>query len=114
MSLDQEYIEKLSVDSYIGERVHLWLRRRGHSQVELSEYLGMTQASVSRKMKGKTAWTATNIYHVAQFLQVSVSELFPSENAYRLDVETASESLDPKAEFHLVAGAGFEPTTSGL
>ena len=99
----------LSVDARIGELVRMWLFRKEVQQRDLAKVLDLTSATASRKIAGKTAWSATDIAKTAAFLDLPVSELMPDDVK---DIVKASAGEPAKAL--AVAGAGFEPTTSGL
>ena len=99
-----------TIDERIGELVRFWMYRRDTRQPQLASVLNLTQASVSRKISGKVPWTATELAKTAAMLDVPLSELMPEDT-----VEIA-KSLEANAsrDRGTVAGAGFEPTTSGL
>ncbi|MGO1400950.1 MAG: helix-turn-helix domain-containing protein [Flaviflexus sp.] len=104
------FTPSLTVDQIIGENVLLWLRRQGKQQIELAEFVGLHKSSLSRKVLGKTSWSAEDLVKSAAFLQVPLSALLP-ESA--VEMAKAPEPVGSEAS-HSVAGAGFEPTTSGL
>ena len=103
-------ISLTSRDQVIGERVNLWLRKKSLMQMDLAERLGLKAPVVSRKVSGHVAWSASDLVKTAAFLDVPLSELLPEET---VEMAKAPEPDGSEAS-PLVAGAGFEPTTSGL
>ena len=99
-----------TVDERVGELVRVWMYRREVRQPELAKQLGITQQTASRKISGKITWSVTDLAKTAALLDVPLSELMPEDT-----VEIA-KSLEANAsrDRGTVAGAGFEPTTSGL
>ena len=99
-----------TVDQRVGELIRFWMYRRDINQPQLGKLLGLTRATVSRKISGKVTWTVTELAKTAAILEVPLSELMPEDT-----VEIA-KSLEANAsrDRGTVAGAGFEPTTSGL
>lgn len=55
----------MTIDAEIGKSLHLMMWERGITQERLARRLGVTQATVSRKIKGRAPWTLTEIYTVA-------------------------------------------------
>ncbi|WP_084676488.1 helix-turn-helix domain-containing protein [Actinotignum urinale] len=112
MSVIEKYTATLTPDQIIGERVHLWLYRHNFTLTDLATWLGLSHTTVSRKVRGTTAWSASDLVKTAAFLNVPLSELLPEET-----VELEQEKIRNQnvvTDSRLVAGAGFEPTTSGL
>ena len=72
-----------AVDAAIGERVHLWMWRTRVSQMDLAERLEMTQSSLSRKLRGISPWSASEVLRVAQVLEVSVAWVYGEPDAVR-------------------------------
>ena len=70
----------MTIDQYIGERVMVWLKRRGETQLKLGEYLGLKKAGISRKVGGYVSWTARDLSLTAAFLGIPLSELMPEES----------------------------------
>lgn len=72
-----EHIEQpLLSDAVIGERVHLLMwPDRTKTQQRLAELLGIDQAAVSKRLRGKTKWSAIEIAMTASWLGVDTCEL---------------------------------------
>ena len=79
----------VAIDKVIGGNVHqlMWERHVRHQ--ELYAAMGLSRSSLTKKMRGEVAWSASDIAKAAEVLDVDPGRLF-------------------------VAGAGFEPATSGL
>ncbi len=67
----------MSIDAEVGKNLHLMMWQRGITQERLARRLGVTQATVSRKIKGRTPWTLTEVYEAAAALGVTPEELLP-------------------------------------
>ena len=80
MSLVDSNIQlSMSTDQIVGERVLLWLKRRGCSQAQLGEYLGVSRSSASKKIAGIVGWSTTDLVRTAAFLDVPLSELLSDD-----------------------------------
>lgn len=75
------------MDAAIGERVLRRLGAVGMTQWDLAARLGLTQATVSRKLRGHRPWFASELVTVAGVLGCSIGELFGERcrPALRLD-----------------------------
>lgn len=65
------------VDYVIGERVHAEMWRTRITQVQLSQALGLDQAAISRRLRGRTAWKVSELLAAARLLGVAVEDLLP-------------------------------------
>lgn len=54
------------------------MARRGITQAQLAEALGISQQSVSMRLTGRTSWNVDDLEPVADLLGVSVSQLLSS------------------------------------
>ena len=75
--------QEMTEDQVIGERVHMLMFRGRRTQGWLAEVLGMTQAAVSRKLRGQRPWLASEVLMVAHALDVSVTDLMPEPGQQR-------------------------------
>lgn len=73
------YLENQTLDEAIGERVHLWLRRKSFMQRDLADTLNLTPAAVSHKIAGRSAWSALDLVKTAAFLDLPISELMSDD-----------------------------------
>lgn len=64
-------------DVLIGEAVHAAMWRAKVSQTRLAAALGLDQAAVSRRLRGRTAWKASEVRVTAALLGVRVVDLLP-------------------------------------
>src|SRR5690349_7576052 len=64
-------------NAVIGERVHTLMWRTGRTQKQLAAVLNVDQASISNRLKGKTAWTVVDLLATAAWLDVPVTDLMP-------------------------------------
>ncbi|MFC5370903.1 helix-turn-helix domain-containing protein [Arcanobacterium bovis] len=102
MTITDSFLRAMTVDEIIGERVGLWLRRRGHTQVSLAGALGLTKASISGKVTGRVSWSATDLVKTAAFLDLPIEALLPDETV-ELEKAKAPELVASRAsnESHL-------------
>jgi hypothetical protein len=66
----------IDLDEVIGENVHRLMWRAKENQTYLAPLLGMKQASLSLKLRGKRAWFAQEIAAAANHFGVSIDALF--------------------------------------
>ncbi|EPD32071.1 hypothetical protein HMPREF9306_01633 [Propionimicrobium lymphophilum ACS-093-V-SCH5] len=62
----------------------------GFNQQQLAQKLGVSQASVSRKLNGRTEFSASELAVIANWLDVSVSDLFEPLPEQRVLVEAVA------------------------
>lgn len=74
--LDAADIKKRG-NAMIGEKVHTLMWREGRKQNELANVLRVDQGSVSKRLRGKTDWTAIDLIATAHWLDVPVEDLLP-------------------------------------
>jgi transcriptional regulator with XRE-family HTH domain len=70
-------IGPLGVDELIGERVHAAMWRARITQTQLARELGLDQAAVNRRLRGRTPWKVSDVVIAARALGVSVEDLMP-------------------------------------
>ncbi len=92
-------ISSYSADEAIGIVVNQLMFRKGVTRRRLGAELGVAGPNVGLKLRGETKWTITDLYNVAKFFNVDVTDLLPS----RLPEEVLGNS----EEF---AAAGFYPS----
>lgn len=68
----------MNIDETIGARVHQQMWRARISQVQLAGALGLDQAAVSRRLRGRTPWRASEIMTAAALLGVDIMDLYPA------------------------------------
>jgi transcriptional regulator with XRE-family HTH domain len=79
----------MTTDEVIGANCHELMWRKRVKQSEMCEAMGLSRSSLNKKLRGQVAWSAQDIDKAARFLGEEPGRLFA------------------------VAGAGFEPATSG-
>ena len=79
-------------DAVVGERVHQLMWRNHESQTSFAPRLGIGQAALSMKLRGRRGWSTDEVLTVARHFGVSVDYLFGNDDG--------------------VGTAGIEPTTS--
>lgn len=98
--------ETMTADQAIGAKVNQLMFRRRVTRKQLGQQLGVTGASVSNKIYGQSKWSVEELFKVADFFGINAADLLPRRIEKAPEEETSSGAV--------VAGAGFEPTTSGL
>ena len=68
-----------AVNAEIGDRVHQQMWRARITQKQLSEALGIDQAAVSRRLRGRTEWKVSELLTVAGLLGIHPVELIPTQ-----------------------------------
>ena len=64
-----------------GANVRAEMARRGVSQTTLAENIGMSQAQVSKRLRGVIAFDINELHTVAAVLDVPLATLLPSDDA---------------------------------
>ena len=102
----------MTANEAVGAKVNELMFRSRTTRKELAAHLGITGAAVSRKVYGQNSWTLEELFGTADFFGLEVADLLPRRVEAPVENEKSpSEEGDSKK---MVAGAGFEPTTSGL
>ena len=95
----------MTADQAIGAKVYQLMFRQRVTRKQLGKYLGITGASVSNKIYGQSKWSVGELFDTADFFGVTVADLLPRRTKMAPGENSGGQ---------IVAGAGFEPTTSGL
>lgn len=95
----------MTADQAIGAKVNQLMFRQRVTRKQLGQHLGLTGPSVSNKIYGQSKWSVGELFDTADFFGVTVADLLPRRT---------EKAPGDDSEGLLVAGAGFEPTTSGL
>ncbi len=109
---NDSYLRTLTPNEIVAERIAIWLRRRSQPAAALADALGVTQATMSRKLKGHVTWSVTDLARAAGFLDVSVEALIPVEAIEKAKRPTLSGQA--RELVGAVPQVGLEPTTDGL
>ena len=67
----------MTVSEYVGEQAHMMLWRAGVPQKRMAEVVGVTQSTLSKKMRGDVPWTVDELVAAAGFLGVDAAVLLP-------------------------------------
>ena len=100
-----------TADEAIGIKVNQLMFLQRTTRKELGQALGITGPAMSKKIRGQNGWSVDDLFGVAEFFHVDVTDLLPRRVA---QTQETPGSLSRTEGSNLVAGAGFEPTTSGL
>ena len=107
-------------DAAVGFTVQQHLFALGLTRTRLGDLLGVPGQSVSNRLRGKVRWTAGDLAVAAEAFGVTPADLFPTRGEsgwvpapYVPGTQKAPVPSGTEAS-GLVAGAGFEPATSGL
>lgn len=104
-----------TVDQQIGAEIRAWLGRRGWSQRWLAQQLNVAPMQVSRRLRGETPLDVRELFAVAQALDITLGQLLGNDLVNEKNPHLVSgEGSRGRTSGYLVAGDGFEPSTSGL
>ena len=103
-----------TLNECVGIRVNELLFLNRIARKDLAAVLEVSAPTVTRKLHGDIAWSLDDVYRVADFFSVPVESLLPRRVESPLDYEKSPSSEEKGDHRYVVAGAGFEPTTSGL
>ena len=67
---------ELTADEAIGMRVEMLMVVRRTNQTVVASAMGLTQSTLSKKLKGKTGWSTDDLLAVAHTLQTTIAYLF--------------------------------------
>lgn len=101
-------------DECVGITVNQLMFTHRISRRELGDVLGITGQTMGRKLRGEIGWSLIDLFTVADFFDIPLEDLLPR----RIQLPDAENAKTPSqmrgGNQNVVAGAGFEPTTSGL
>ena len=69
--------EVMSPDAAVGETINSLLFRTRTSNRALAAALGVTGATVGRKLRGEIGWSLQDLFDVATFFGIDVGDLLP-------------------------------------
>ncbi len=117
MSLETKQIP---LTAAIGSTIAQYLFLYGMTRADLGEVLGTTSQNISGRLHGRSKWTAEEMVILASYFGVTVNDLMPTSDGQGgwlpapFVPRKAKGPVFSDQAFASVAGAGFEPTTSGL
>ena len=111
MDEHSEHYPRYTAHEAIGVSVNQLLFTRNITRRRLGEALGVQGEAVSKKLRGQSRWTIEEIYAMAEFFELDLMDLLPRKLPRGYEI---GAPFDKGPQLNLVAGAGFEPATSGL
>lgn len=111
-----EHIERLDSNERVAQRVnHLMFINGRMTQRRLAGLIGVAAPTVAVKMTGRNRWSLDDLVSLCEVFGVSPNYMLGFEP---IEAASPQKEIAPAARatgaMTLVAGAGFEPTTSGL
>jgi transcriptional regulator with XRE-family HTH domain len=67
--------EPEGLETQLNETIRLLMTRAGRRQVDVAEVIGITRASLSQRLLGKSGWRLDDLPAVAQYFGITVCEL---------------------------------------
>lgn len=111
MDEHSEHSPRYTAHEAIGISVNQLLFTRNITRRRLGAALGIQGEAVSKKLRGQSRWTIEEIYAMAEFFELDLMDLLPRKLPRGYEI---GAPFDKGPQLNLVAGAGFEPATSGL
>lgn len=75
-----------------GDNIGAEMRRKRRTQADLAATLQMSQAAVSRKLRGKAPMTVDELFTIAEWLDIPVTALLPEP--YRGTTDRYLDGID--------------------
>jgi predicted XRE-type DNA-binding protein len=102
----------------VRDEVKAWMARKGVSQTELAEVLGVSQSNVSYRLRGKTAFVIHDLAIIAGYLGITVADLLGPVGTSPIilpqETENPAQAEAGTGSHETVRPVGLEPTTHGL
>ena len=111
MNEHSEHYPRYTAHEAIGISVNQLLFTRNITRRRLGAALGVQGEAVSKKLRGQSRWTIEEIYAMAEFFELDLMDLLPRKLPRGYEI---GAPFNKGPQSNLVAGAGFEPATSGL
>ena len=111
MNEHSEHYPRYTAHEAIGISVNQLLFTRNITRRRLGAALGIQGEAVSKKLRGQSRWTIEEIYAMAEFFELDLMDLLPRKLPRGYEI---GAPFNKGPQSNLVAGAGFEPATSGL
>ena len=111
MDEHSEHYPRYTAHEAIGVSVNQLLFTRNITRRRLGAALGVQGEAVSKKLRGQSRWTIEEVYAMAEFFELDLMDLLPRKLPRGYEI---GAPFDKGPQSNLVAGAGFEPATSGL
>lgn len=105
----------------VRDEVKAWMGRRGVSQTELAQVLGVSQSGISARLHGKTAFLIHDLAVIAGYLGITLGDLLGQVSSASIEVPVSGQNAENPAPAEAGTGShetvrpvGLEPTTHGL
>lgn len=82
----------MTTNQVIGEAVHGYMWRLRISQEQLATALGITQAAVSKKVRGKRPFTVDELIAISEVLDTPVSKILAEVKGYGCSANPVGQS----------------------
>ena len=102
-----------TADEAIGITINQLMFTHRVTRKMLGDALGISGQTLGRKVRGQISWSLTEIFAIAAYFNIEIIDLLPRRVPLSPDRQEEVISSEMTSS-RLVAGAGFEPTTSGL
>ncbi len=99
-----------TADEAIGITVNQLMFTHRVTRKMLGDALGISGQTLGRKVRGQISWSLAEIFAIAAYFNIEVTDLLPRRVP---QMQETPGSLSRTEGSNLVAGVGFEPTTSG-
>lgn len=99
-------------EKVISWNVRVLLASRGSTQAELSSYMEIKPAAMSKKLNGTIAWSVADLVKAANFFHVIPAELMDDKLMRQMGIypDIKNErTLTSETSGSVVLGAGLEP-----
>lgn len=73
------------LEAQLNETIRLLMTRTGRRQVDVAEVIGITRASLSQRLLGKSGWRLDDLPKVADYFGLTVCELISGYAAIERD-----------------------------
>ena len=110
--MEKNAIMQKTADEAVGVTINHLMFVNRVTRKALGEVLGISGPAMGRKIRGEIGWSLQDLYTVANFFNKDVTQLLPRQIPPETPKSPSTEI--ERDSGNLVAGAGFEPTTSGL
>jgi transcriptional regulator with XRE-family HTH domain len=94
MTLPFSVHDAAAVDSHIGRRIREERIKRGMSQSELAQRIGITYQQAHKYERGVNRTSASRLLQIASILEVEISELLPSSRVVHTPVPLGRQELE--------------------
>lgn len=76
----------MTATAYVGKQVHNLLWDKRIPQKSLAEHLGISESTLSKKLRGDRPWTIEELLTAAKFLDAPIGDLLPTTRGKFVDM----------------------------